>query len=88
MHYFFKNFGLYFQAQIRKTMYKVMMTKEGSTKIFLISQPPWREVSVVSDTRVTLKACGSLVRKMLSWYKAGKLYEDNEYQYVIMLKGW
>ena len=33
IHYFFKNLLLYSQAYIRQTMYKVMMTKEGSTKI-------------------------------------------------------
>ena len=32
MYYFLKNL-LYFQALIRQTKYKVMMTKEGSTKI-------------------------------------------------------
>ena len=32
MHYFFKILFLYSQAQIRQTKYKVMMTKEGSTK--------------------------------------------------------
>ena len=26
--------------------------------------------------------------RKFNWSKAGKLYADNEYQYVIMLKGW
>ena len=39
MHYFFKNLLLYFQAQIRPTKYKVMMTKEGSTKIINFMTP-------------------------------------------------
>ena len=33
MHYFFKILLLYSQHQFRQTMYIVMMTKEGSTKI-------------------------------------------------------
>ena len=33
MHTFFKNLLLYTQAQIRQTEGRVMMTKEGSTKI-------------------------------------------------------
>ena len=41
IHYFFKNLLLYSQAYIKQTRYKVMMTKEGSTKIvnFLT---PWQ----------------------------------------------
>ena len=38
MHYFFKNL-LYSQALIRQTMYIVMMTKEGSTKIVTFMTP-------------------------------------------------
>ena len=26
--------------------------------------------------------------RKFNWSKAGKLYADNEYQYMIMLKGW
>ena len=29
-----------------------------------------------------------LLLENFSWYKAGKLYEDNEYLCAIMLKGW
>ena len=67
-----------------------MMTKEGSTKILLISQPPWQEVSVVSDTRMTVKACGSLVRKMLSWYKAWQWISICYYvkRLVVSCDGW
>ena len=32
MHYFFKNLFLYSHAQIRQTIYKVMVTNEGSNK--------------------------------------------------------
>ena len=39
LHYFFKNFLLYSQAQIRQTKYVVMMTKEGSTKIVNFMTP-------------------------------------------------
>ena len=37
MHYFSKN--LYFPAWIRKTKYKIIMTKEGSTKIVNFMAP-------------------------------------------------
>ena len=39
MHYFFKHLLLYFQAQNRQTKYRVMMTKEGFTKIVNILTP-------------------------------------------------
>ena len=39
MYYFFKNLLLYSQAYIRQTMYIVMMTKEGSTKILTFITP-------------------------------------------------
>ena len=39
LHYFFKNLLLYSQAQIRQTQYKVMMIKEGSTKIVNFMTP-------------------------------------------------
>ena len=39
MHYFFKNLLLYSKAVIRQTKYVVMMTKEGSTKIFNFMTP-------------------------------------------------
>ena len=29
-----------------------------------------------------------LLLENFSWYKAGKLYENNKYLYAIMLKGW
>ena len=29
-----------------------------------------------------------LLLENFSWYKAGIFYEDNEYLYAIMLKGW
>ena len=35
MHYIFKNLLLYSHAYIRQTKYIVMITKEGSTKIFM-----------------------------------------------------
>ena len=38
MHYFFKNLR-YSQAQIRQTMYIVMMIKEGSTKFVTFMTP-------------------------------------------------
>ena len=37
--YSFKNLLLYSQAKIRQTMYIVMMTKEGSTKIVTFMTP-------------------------------------------------
>ena len=39
MHHFFKNCLLYSQAQISQTKYKVMMSKEGSTKIVNFNIP-------------------------------------------------
>ena len=39
IHYFFKNLLLYSQAEIRKTKYIVMMTKEGYTKIVNFMTP-------------------------------------------------
>ena len=39
MHYFLKNFLLYFQASIRQTKYIVEMTKEESTKIVNFMTP-------------------------------------------------
>ena len=39
MHYFFKNLLLYTQAKIRKSMYILMMTKGGSTKIVTFMPP-------------------------------------------------
>ena len=39
LYYFFKNILLYFQAYIRQTMYIVMMTKKGSTKIATFTTP-------------------------------------------------
>ena len=39
MHNFFKNLPLYSQAYIRLTMYKVMRTKKGSTKIVNLKIP-------------------------------------------------
>ena len=39
MHYFIKNLLIYSGASIRQTMYIVMMTKEGSTKIIDFMTP-------------------------------------------------
>ena len=39
MLYFFKNLLLYYHALIRQTKYKVMTTKEGSTKIVNFMTP-------------------------------------------------
>ena len=47
MHYFFNNCGLYSQAQIIQTKYKVMMSKEGSTKIVNF-KTPWAGVLVLN----------------------------------------
>ena len=57
-----------------------MMTKEGCTnidfelggKIFVIIEQPLKWKDFQQKT---------------IWYKAGKLYEDNKYLYVIMYKG-
>ena len=46
MHYFFNNYGLYSQAQIRQTKYKVMKSKEESTKIVNF-KTPWEGVLVL-----------------------------------------
>ena len=48
----------------------------------------WPEVIVESlRFRWPLRPEGLLLENF-SWYKAGKFYEDNEYLYAIMLKGW
>ena len=39
MYYFFKSLHLYSQALIRQTMYIVIITKEGSTKIVSFTTP-------------------------------------------------
>ena len=39
MHTFFKNLLLYTQAQFRQTEGRVMMTKEGSTKLLILLSP-------------------------------------------------
>ena len=39
VHYSFKNLFLYSQAYFRQTMYIVMMTKEGFTKIITFMTP-------------------------------------------------
>ena len=39
MHYFFKSLLLYSQALIRQTIYIVLMTKEGCTKIVNFMTP-------------------------------------------------
>ena len=39
MYYFFKNLLLYSHAWIRQTKYRVIMTKEGSTKIVNFMTP-------------------------------------------------
>ena len=59
VYYFFKNLLLYSHAYIRQTKYKVIMTKEGSTKIvnFMI---PWAGVFVLR--------CGHISHKVKMHY--------------------
>ena len=39
MHFSYKNHLLYSQAKIKQTKYRLMMTKEGSTKIVNLMTP-------------------------------------------------
>ena len=39
IHYFFKNLLLYIHAEIRQTKFKVMTTREGSSKIVNLMTP-------------------------------------------------
>ena len=51
-------------------------------------EPFWQEVGVESlIIRWPLRPVGLALEK-LSWFKAGKMYEDSEYLCVIILKGW
>ena len=52
MHYFFNNCGLYSQALIIQTKYKVMMSKEGSTKIVNF-KTPWAGVLVLGHSHTS-----------------------------------
>ena len=51
MHYFFKDFLLYSQAQTRQIMYIVLVTNEGSTKIVNFMTP---------GTGVLMLGCGHI----------------------------
>ena len=52
MHYFFNNCGLYSQALIIQTKYKVMMSKEGSAKIVNF-KTPWAGVLVLGRSHTS-----------------------------------